>query len=147
MRIVVTGVRGPRTPWADEAVSVWGKRIQRYFPFEEVVIRAGGSEAEAEKLFAEVSPRGWLIAVDERGKELDSPGLAALVEDGARHGATELVFAVGGAFGHADVVRSRSRHVLRLSSFVLNHAVARVVLVEQIYRACTIRAGEPYHHA
>ena len=55
-------------------------------------------------------------------------------------------FALGGAYGHAPIVREKARTVLSLSSMVLNHAVARVVLVEQIYRACTIRAGEPYHH-
>ncbi len=90
--------------------------------------------------------RSWLIAVDERGESRTSEGLAKLLDDAAMSGATPLWFAMGGAYGHAPAVRERARLTLSLSPMVLNHAVARVVLVEQIYRACTIRAGEPYHH-
>jgi 23S rRNA (pseudouridine1915-N3)-methyltransferase len=146
VKLVVTGVRGPRTGWADDACADYGKRIHRYFPFEEVRFKPGTPAQEAERLFAVVPPRGWLIVLDERGEAKDSLQLAALLESGAREGATSLVFALGGAYGHDEAVRGRARLVLSLSRLVLNHAVARVVMVEQIYRACTIRAGEPYHH-
>ncbi len=57
-----------------------------------------------------------------------------------------MVFAVGGAYGHSDAVRARADRMIRLSSCVLNHAVANVVLLEQVYRGYTILKGTPYHH-
>ena len=146
MKLVLSAVRGGRTPWADDACADWGRRVQRYFPFEERALKPAGAEAEAEALLSLVPTRGRLIALDERGEDITSPGLAALLERCAQDGTTTLVFAIGGAYGHAPVVRTRAWRVVRLSHLVLAHAVARVVAVEQLYRACTIRAGEPYHH-
>lgn len=146
MKLVASAVRSGKLPWADEACADWGKRINRHFPFEERVIRPSTAAAEAEALLGALPARGRLIALDERGEDITSTALAALLERCAQDGVTSLVFAVGGPYGHAPVVRERAWRVLRLSSLVLAHAVARVVLVEQIYRACTIRKGEPYHH-
>jgi len=146
VKLVVSAVRTGRTPWADAACADWGKRIGRHFPFEDRVVRPSTAETEAEGLLAALPARGRLVALDERGDDLTSPQLAALLERCAQDGVTSLVFAVGGAYGHAPVVRERAWKTIRLSSMVLAHAVARVVLIEQIYRACAIRAGEPYHH-
>lgn len=141
MKVVVASVRGGRTAWADDAAADYGRRIARYFPFEELLLKP----AEAGRLA--VPSRGRLVAMDERGEELTSEGLAALLELCARDGVTTLCFALGGAHGHEPAVRDAAWKTIRLSRMVLNHAVARVVLLEQLYRACTIRAGEPYHHA
>lgn len=146
MKLVASTVRSGKVPWADEACAEWGKRINRHFPFEDRVIRPSTAAAEAEALLGALPSRGRLIALDERGEDISSSALAALLERCAQDSVTALVFAVGGPYGHAPVVRERAWRVLRLSSLVLAHAVARVVLVEQIYRACTIRKGEPYHH-
>lgn len=147
MKLVVSAVRGGKAPWAEEACADWGRRIRRYFPYEERVIRPRTAEAEGAALLGALPSRGRLIALDERGEDLGSPELAALLERCAEEATTTLVFAIGGAYGHAPIVRERAWKTVRLSRMVLAHAVARVVLVEQIYRACTIRAGEPYHHA
>lgn len=147
MKLTVASVRTGRLPWADEACAEWAKRIQRHFPFDERAIRPTDAEAEAEVLLGMVGRRDRLIVFDERGEDLDSPGLAAVLERCAQDGVGTLVCAIGGAYGHAPRVRERAWKVLRLSRFVLAHAVARVVVVEQLYRACTIRKGEPYHHA
>lgn len=146
MKLVVSSVRTGKVAWADEACADWARRIQRHFPFEERVIRPSTAEAEAEALFALVGPRARLVVLDERGEDVSSVALAGLLERCAQDGVSSLVFALGGAYGHAPVVRERAWKVMRLSSMVLAHAVARVVLVEQVYRACTIRRGEPYHH-
>lgn len=145
MKLVLAGWRGPKTPWADEALADYGRRVQRHFPFEELVLRGDGRDPAP--LLKAVGDRGWLVALDERGEDRTSEQLAALLEQAAGAGVTRLVFAVGDAYGHPPEVRARAKLVLRLSAMVLNHAVARVVIGEQIYRACTIRAGEPYHHA
>ncbi|MDP2314153.1 MAG: 23S rRNA (pseudouridine(1915)-N(3))-methyltransferase RlmH [Pseudomonadota bacterium] len=146
MKLVASSVRSGRVPWADEACADWGRRITRHFPFEERVIRPSTALAEAEALLASVPTRGRLIVLDERGEDISSTALAALLERCAQDGVTSVVFAIGGAYGHAPVVRERAWKVIRLSSMVMAHAVARVVLIEQVYRACTIRKGEPYHH-
>lgn len=146
MKIVVSGVRGGKTPWADLAAADYGGRIGRYFGFEERVLKPSTGELEAAQLLAALPARAWLVTLDERGESMKSEGLARLLEDAAMSGCTPLWFAVGGAYGHSPAVRERARTVLALSPMVLNHAVARVVVLEQIYRACTIRAGEPYHH-
>lgn len=111
-----------------------------------MALKAATAEEAASKLLALLPARGWLIALDERGVDLDSLGFSRLLTDAADQGVTTLVYALGGAYGHAASVREQARRVVRLSPLVMNHAVARVVLYEQIYRACTIRAGEPYHH-
>ena len=72
--------------------------------------------------------------------------LERLFAEAGDDGAQALVFAVGGPFGHGPAMRARADHVVRLSSCCLNHEVARVVLLEQVYRAWTILRGEPYHH-
>lgn len=146
MKLVVSAVRSGRLPWADEACADWGKRIQRHFPFEDRAIRPSDAETESATLLGALGRRDRLVVLDERGEDLDSPGLAGLLERCAQDGTTALVFAIGGAYGHAPATREKAWKVLRLSTFVLAHAVARVVLVEQVYRACTIRKGEPYHH-
>jgi 23S rRNA (pseudouridine1915-N3)-methyltransferase len=147
VKLVVTHVRSSRCDWADAACAEWGKRIGRYFPFEEVPIRSGTSAEEAARLSAHLPQRGRLVVLDERGTSLTSESFAGLIDGAAREGATHLVYAIGGAYGHAPEVRARAWKVVRLSDLVYAHAVARVVLLEQVYRACTIRAGEPYHHA
>ncbi len=147
MKLAVSSVRSAKSGWADGPTAEWARRIHRYFPYEERVIRPSDADTEAAQLLAAMPSRGRLVALDERGDSLTSPELAALLERCAQDAVTTLTFALGGAHGHAPVVRERAWRVIRLSSMVLAHTVARVVLVEQVYRACTIRAGEPYHHA
>lgn len=147
MKLVVASVRAGRTAWADDAAEDYGRRIRRYFPFEELLVKPGTAAQDGARLLAAVPSRGRLVVLDERGDDLTSEQFAALLELGARESATAVVYALGGAHGHDPAVRAAAWRTVRLSRMVLNHAVARVVLLEQLYRACTIRAGEPYHHA
>ncbi len=131
--VVVTGP-GRAPAWADAACEDWGRRIQRTFPFR-----------ITEKL-PKLSGRARIVALDERGESRTSEGFAELLEAGARVGAHPLVFVIGGPYGLDPEVRAAAWKLVRLSDLVLNHAVARVLLVEQLYRACSIRTGSPYHH-
>ncbi len=146
MKLRLVSFRGATTTWADLASAEYGKRLQHYFPFEEKTFKAASAVEDAARLRRELGPRARLVVLDERGEDLDSPGLARWLEAAAATGAAELVFVIGGPYGHDPVLRGEAWRCLRLSAMVLNHAVARVVLIEQLYRACTIRAGEPYHH-
>jgi 23S rRNA (pseudouridine1915-N3)-methyltransferase len=78
------------------------------------------------------------IALDERGKDLNTAQFAALL-------GSDATFVIGGADGLPDGVKQDARLVLRISSLTLPHALAQVVLLEQLYRAATIRTGHPYH--
>lgn len=147
MKISLVWVRGTRTAWADAAAADYVPRIRRYFPFTEEALKASTAPLEADKLLALVTGRGRLVVFDERGEDLDSLRFAALLTRHADDGVAQLLFGIGGAYGFDTRVRSAASRVVRLSPMVLNHAVARVVALEQIYRACTIRAGEAYHHA
>jgi 23S rRNA (pseudouridine1915-N3)-methyltransferase len=150
---LITFSRG-RTDWADTAAKDYGRRIARYTSFEEVQARpyrgkavGEGQKEEGARLLKLVRPREWLIALDERGDSLSSEAWAGLLEKAAEEQATGLVFAIGGAYGHGEAVRSQARQCISLSPMVLNHQVARVLVLEQLYRAWTIIRREPYHHA
>jgi len=129
------------------------KRLGRYGPAEALELRDERGEdpasrrKEAERLEAALRPGDHLVLLDERGKQLSSPELAALIAERSRAGgAGRLVFAVGGPFGVDESVRRRANQVLSLSRMTLPHELARVVLLEQLYRAWTILRGEKYHH-
>jgi 23S rRNA (pseudouridine1915-N3)-methyltransferase len=85
------------------------------------------------------------VLLDSRGKQMTSEVFAAWLGSRRDEGAQHIVFAIGPASGWSDVSRQRARLVLSLGQFTLAHALARVVMAEQIYRASTILTGHPYH--
>ena len=103
----------------------------------------GARAAEGEALLQRAT--GWLVALDERGERITSRRLAEQIEMLAVRGESRLAFTIGGAAGLSDAVRARADAIWRLSDLTLPHELARLVLLEQLYRAETIRAGHPYH--
>ena len=104
-------------------------------------------ESEGDRVMKKIDSRDFVVLLCERGKSFTSEKFASdvLAKSGdLGHG--RLVFVIGGPFGHAKEVESRADIKLRLSEMVMNHRVARIMLLEQIYRAWTIVRGEPYHH-
>ena len=87
------------------------------------------------------------MLLDERGEALSSEGWAKLLDHCRNDGVNQLVVAIGGASGHLPKVRDKAWKKVQLAPCVLNHQVARVVALEQLYRAWTILHGEPYHRA
>ena len=85
-------------------------------------------------------PRGRIVALDEKGKDFTTAQFAGLLK-------AETVFVIGGAGGLDDAVKERADLLLRLSALTLPHALAQVILLEQLYRAATILTGHPYHRA
>ena len=86
--------------------------------------------------------RGWVVILDERGENITSVELANKFSSCDR----KIVLVIGGAFGFTDEVRRRADYLLALSKFTVTHEMARLLLAEQLYRACTIIAGKKYHH-
>ncbi len=150
-RLVRIG-RAGKDAWSQAPVDDWTRRMRRWGGFEEEELRPEPfkgnvdvvRDAEANRLLARVGPRDRLVTLDERGERLDSITFSTLVDAGRQQGT--VVFAIGGPYGHGEPARARAWRVVRLSDLVLNHELARVVLVEQLYRALTLLEGVPYHH-
>lgn len=155
MKIVVTAVGTPKMPGLRAAIRDYESRIKHYFRFEAREIRprrlttgvdeSAVIEEESADLLAAVPANLQPVPVDRRGETWESEQLAAYLEEQAVHGKAGLAFLIGGPLGLSEALCSSASLVLSLSSFTLPHELARLVLVEQIYRAGTIRRGEPYH--
>lgn len=142
-----------RDTWIKAGVEEYAGRIRRYLPFaieelkDEKDAEAGeGRRREGERLLKQLSPQTVLVALDERGRQMDSVQFAGFIGKHRDSGTPELVFAVGGAYGFSDEVRNRAGLVLSLSAMTFTHQMVRPFLLEQLYRACTILNNEPYHH-
>ncbi len=135
-------------PGVDEYVS----RLQRTHKVAVVQLpesKHSGEKAkhdEGERLLAKLSARDSLVALDERGQALTSVQLAAWLGR-AQDTGRDVAFVIGGDEGLSEAVRARASLVLALSAMTLPHRLARLVLVEQVYRAFSILRGEPYHKA
>ncbi len=105
---------------------------------------ARSAAEEAKALLGKRASGDWLVAMDERGDTLSSQELAAFIGK-AQHQAKDLLFVIGGDEGLDASVRTAATRTLSLSRMTLPHRLARVVLVEQLYRAFTLLRGEPYH--
>lgn len=101
---------------------------------------------EGDALLA-VRLKGPLILLDGTGDRLTSPQFAALIQQWLDGGVADVSFAIGGADGHGDTIRSAADRTISLGAMTLPHLLARVILLEQLYRAVTICAGHPYHRS
>lgn len=153
-RLIWVGKASKRSPEADLCAR-YQKRLQVYLKFDEIVIKplSGGNAnatllqtRESDKILTHVQTSDFLVVCDERGRQLDSNGLARFMAERAQQSATRLLFCIGGSMGVSPVLRRRADLLLSLSKMTLPHAFARAMLWEQIYRACCINANHPYHH-
>ena len=143
-----------RTGYWKEAAGEYAKRIARFRKLAVAEVRdadpslepARRSAVEGERLLREIGPQDLLFAMDERGEEFSSEGFARFLDKLDRDAQGTPCFVVGGPYGLADGVRARARRLIRLGAMTLPHELARVVLLEQIYRAECIRRSIPYHH-
>ena len=153
MRLVVAVVGKARNPALGEAIRDYEKRAARYWPLDVHEVReerASGNSIERVKdkegaRLAERIPDGaQTVACEQAGRSFDSVQFANLLKC-AREENRDIAFLIGGAFGLASEVSSRATFKLSLAPWTLPHEIARLVLVEQIYRAGAIVRGEPYH--
>ena len=134
LRVVAVSNRLPA--WAEAACAEYARRMPRGYELERVRVKPGPREAE--RLRAALPKGARVIALDERGRDCTTTGFAPLLHQ-------ESVFVIGGAEGLDPAIRKAAALLIRLSSLTLPHALAQVVLVEQIYRAATLLTGHPYH--
>jgi 23S rRNA (pseudouridine1915-N3)-methyltransferase len=138
-----------------EAIDRYLKRIRHFYPIVVVEVpaergRQTQSDAttmrsQSSRLLAAIPARGTVVVLDERGQMLDSLKFARWLERLTIDSPHGIHFVVGGDVGFDDSVRNRADKVLSLSAMTLPHQLARVVLLEQIYRACTLMRNIRYH--
>ncbi|ACL63614.1 protein of unknown function DUF163 [Anaeromyxobacter dehalogenans 2CP-1] len=152
MKVRVVAVGRDRSGLYAPAVDEYAKRLGRYLRFELVEVpearklagTAGAKGEEGATLLAKVGPRERVVVLDERGDELTSVAFAERVRRWMERG-QDVALLIGGSDGLAPEVLARADERLAVSRFTLAHRLARLVLVEQLYRAMTILRGEPYH--
>lgn len=136
------------------AINDYLERIGHYMPFSVTVIpelRNAKSlsqqqkDKEGEAILRLLQPSDTVVLLDERGKEPRSIELADWLQR-QQQTARRLVFIIGGPYGFSQQVYSRADSMLSLSRMTFSHQMVRLIFVEQLYRACTIIKGEPYHH-
>lgn len=156
MKISFWAIGKTNDSYIKEGVVEFTGRISKYYKIDWKIIptpkNAGlMSEAELKKKEAEVilsllEKTDYLVALDEKGKQLNSEGFASFLQSRANESTKHLVFLIGGAFGIDETVLKRSNHVWGLSQLTFPHQLVRLILAEQVYRACTIIRNEKYHH-
>lgn len=153
MKISICSVGKANESYIKEGVEQFTKRIGHYYPIDWALIPpskltepAQIKKAEAESILKALAKTDVLILLDEKGKMLDSPGLAKLIQQKANQSAQRIVFLIGGAYGVDQSIKERANFTWSLSDLVFPHMLVRLILAEQVYRACSILANEKYHH-
>ena len=150
MKIVIAAVGRLRDAPSRALFEDYAKRLSWPVATREVELKRAlaGPQAKAEEgrlLLEAIGERATLVALDEHGAEWSSADFAGRIGAWRDQGVAELAFAIGGADGHADALLKRAAATVAFGRMTWPHRLARVMLVEQIYRAQQIIAGHPYH--
>ncbi len=156
MKISFWSVGKVHEPYVKAGVEDFTRRISRYYKVEWSLIPAPKnagmlSEMDLKKKEGDIilewlDKDDYLVVLDERGKQVSSEGLASFLQARANESTKQVVFLIGGAFGVSDEVMKRADYKWSLSQLVFPHQLVRIILAEQVYRACTILKNEKYHH-
>ena len=156
MKISFWSVGKANEGYVKEGIDDFTKRISKYFPVQWNIIpvpknagllsESDLKKKEAETILGLLREDDYLIALDERGKEFTSEGLAQFIQQRANESRKQIVFLIGGAFGLDEKVLKAAKHKWSLSQLTFPHQLVRLLLAEQVYRACTILQNEKYHH-
>lgn len=156
MKIQLWSIGKPHDKELKAAIEQFTQRCNNYFNVDWNIIagpkNAGAmSEAELKKKEAEIilgmlDKSDYLVALDERGKQLSSEGLADFINSRANESVRRLIFLIGGAYGIDESVLKAAQLKWSLSSLTFPHQLVRLILAEQLYRSFTILRNEKYHH-
>ena len=156
MKLLLWSIGKEHEPYVRPGVEDFTRRLTRYYPTEWSLIPPPKGAAtlpqdalkkkEGEIILGNLNKEDYLVALDERGPQLSSEKLAAFIQTRANSSNKNLVFLIGGAFGLDAAVLDRADFKWSLSQLTLPHQLVRLILAEQLYRACTILRNEKYHH-
>lgn len=144
MKLAVVAAGKLRDAGLQSLCDEYGRRIQPFAPLEVVEVRdAAGLRTRWTR---SGGPGVLRVLLDERGEQIDSRGLARWLEGWRAAGARQVHFYIGDADGFSAEDRAGADRLLALSRLTLPHRLARLIVLEQLYRAATLLAGHPYHH-
>jgi 23S rRNA (pseudouridine1915-N3)-methyltransferase len=156
MKLLFWSIGKANESYVKEGIEEFTKRISRYFPAEWNIIpvpkntamlsEADLKKREGEMILQWLKQDDYLVALDEGGKQLHSEKLADFLQQRASESTKNLIFLIGGAYGLDESVLKRAQFRWSLSLLTFPHQLVRLILTEQIYRACTILRNEKYHH-
>ena len=153
LRVIWVGKSQPR--FVEDGVAFYRERIAHFQPLELVEVRSashsgrdaeGALRRESEAILKRLVPDDPVVLLDERGRQRTTPELADWLAGLQAQAGRPLTLIVGGAYGVDEAVRRRADHALSLSPLTWPHQLVRVMLLEQLYRCCSLRAGHAYHH-
>lgn len=156
MKINFWSVGKAHETYVAQGIEIFTKRISHYYPVEWKLISSAKNASgfagidlkrtEADNVLNLLDTKDALIVLDEKGKQFTSEQLAELIQLTANTSTKKLIFLIGGAFGVEERIIKRANYVWGLSNLVFPHQLVRLILAEQVYRACTIIRNEKYHH-
>lgn len=149
LRVIAVGKK--HEMWVREGIERYSERLGGPWATKWTLLPHSARDArearqdESEAILSKLDSRDYVILLDERGRQLDSPDLSRLVA-GLVDSARPIVFVIGGAYGVDDRLTARADFVWSLSPLVFPHQLVRLILAEQLYRAQAIDRNHPYHH-
>jgi 23S rRNA (pseudouridine1915-N3)-methyltransferase len=149
IHIVVVGKK--HESWVAEGIQRYQKRLKSPFLAEWILIGHSSFDGlsarqdESERLLSRLAAYDYVIVLDERGRQLDSPALSRLLQTELDQ-SKKIAIVIGGAYGVTDELRDQADVVWSLSDLVFPHQLVRLILIEQLYRAQQIAFGGSYHH-
>lgn len=156
MKLSLWSIGKANDPYVKEGIDEFTKRISKYYPVEWNLIpvpkNAGMlsemdlKKREGEMILQWLRPDDYLVALDEYGKNITSIELANFIQQRGIESTKHIVFLIGGAFGLDESILKRANFKWSLSKLTFPHQLVRLILAEQVYRACTIIRNEKYHH-
>lgn len=156
MKLSLWSIGKPNEAYVKEGVEEFTKRINRYYAAEWSILPVPKNagllsetdlkKREGEMVLDRLNDDDYLVALDERGKSLTSEGLSQFIQQRATESSKNVVFLIGGAFGLDEAVLKRAKLKWSLSELTFPHQLVRLILAEQLYRACSILRNEKYHH-
>ncbi len=156
MKIQLWAIGKSHEPYVKEGIEDFTKRISKYYGVDWSIFAparhtVNSTEAdikkhEAQTILNYLQKDDYLVLLDEKGLQISSTQLASFIEQRANSSVRQLIFLIGGAFGVDEILKSRANFIWSFSHLVFPHQLVRLMLAEQIYRACSINRNEKYHH-
>lgn len=156
MKFQFISIGKPHDETLKKAIDDFTKRINNYFAADWLIIPTAKNAAslpetelkkqEGKIILSKIPKDDFLILLDETGKQLTSVELANFIQQKTTASIRTLIFLIGGPFGVCDEIKQRANFSWSLSRLVFPHMLVRLILTEQVYRACTILRHEKYHH-
>jgi 23S rRNA (pseudouridine1915-N3)-methyltransferase len=156
MKITIYCYGKENESYIKEGTEIFTKRIKHYYPIEWQILPLPKNASslstidykkkEAESLITKLEKDDYIICLDENGKMLSSPDVGKQIIRAANLSSKRLVFIIGGAYGIDASLLKKANFIWSLSALVFPHQLVRLILAEQLYRACSINNNEKYHH-